>query len=176
MATGATYWTNSDGLRVRFGPLGTADQMEYMGHVTSGPETVETYSIDFDKDHLQGYTNLVTNNDQGVVTIPAGAQLVNAWVQCLVAFTGTGVVDIGLEKASDGTDVDLDGLFDGIDIDVDLAATTDSLDMREHGGTNSGALLTDVLSAACVPQIVLASGTFTAGRGRLVVQYRKTGL
>ena len=108
----------------------------------------------------------------------------------LTAFTGGTDYNVGTEQL-DGTDIDLDGLFDALLI-ADIDTRGQVINATNHAGTNSGALLAGAAHAfastvTMAPSfvttsglenlavdgqlIVVANGTFTAGRAVLEIFY-----
>lgn len=110
------------------------------------------------------YANLPTNNNNGdalVQVIPANSLILNARLGVLTAAAGGTSYDIGLVQ-KDGTAVDADGLV--------AAAATASLGAGKWV-VGAGALI-GAPSATVDTQVkVTATGTFTAGKYKLVVTY-----
>ena len=97
-----SYWTNADGLRVRFGAHDS--QNSRLGASVSG-ENVKTVVAEF------VYNDLPAPGGAGVldqVYLPAGAYVISTTFQVDTAFAGGTSLQVGTEQA-DGTDIDLDG-------------------------------------------------------------------
>ena len=105
--------------------------------------------------------------------IPKGAVLVGAKFQTMTAFTGGTSFDIGLQQ-NDGTEIDNDGLWDALLL-AETNAENEWSDAATHTGTNSGVLLLAGASAAGLAAngylTVAATGTYTAGKGRVIIEY-----
>jgi hypothetical protein len=116
------------------------------------------------------YDDLPTNGTNKMIyTIPLGSKLLNAWFQVETAFAGGTSYDIGLLDSAGATVIATDGLWDLI-ATAEIDATETVIDSLAHGGTNSGTCLIVPLPAAGQLSVV-ATGTFTAGAGRIVIQY-----
>lgn len=102
----ATIWTNSDGLAVGFG---TRDS-ETTGSakvVTAGKRQEIVMRL-----KLSELGDAIDANDLiNAPVIPAGSVILSANLRVIDAATGTNaVLDIGIAKASDGTDLNDDGI------------------------------------------------------------------
>jgi len=93
--------------------------------------------------------------------IPADAFIKSAHLHVITAFAGGTSYNIGLYQA-DGTVIDADG----IDAAVATAALTEDAWI-----VNDGALVGASIGAAAGKLVVAATGTFTAGKAELVVEY-----
>lgn len=156
-------WTNNDGITVRFGRR--SPERERAG-VLSTAGGVKEYVLHFNAAGLP-YGDTDVTGDTSFATIPAGAVIVEAiYTPNGEAWAGGTSLDIGLSQADNGGDISVDGLFDGIttaNLNNAALSSTDS-------GTNSGNALGTVLTTAAQVKIT-ASGTYTAGEGKLVIQY-----
>jgi hypothetical protein len=104
-----------------------------------------------------------------IYTIPIGSKLLNAYFQVETAFAGGTSYDIGFQDSAAATVIALDGLWDALTL-AEIDATETVVDSLAHAGTNSGTcLVVPVPTAAQL--VVVATGTFTAGAGRIVIQY-----
>lgn len=98
------------------------------------------------------------------VSLPAYSQISSARLEILTAFAGGTSYNLGLEQ-SDGTDIDVDG--------IDAAVALTAMDGVGDAVQCDGALVGGILStgAAAAYLTVVATGTYTAGKARLVVEY-----
>lgn len=94
--------------------------------------------------------------------IPANAFIKTSKLEVITAFAGGTSYNLGLYE-QDGTVVDADG----IDAGVLLAALTPAGAWID----NNGALVGAGLGSAAAQIVVAATGTFTAGKARLVIEY-----
>lgn len=130
---------------------------------TSG--STKEYIVEFSYDDLPG-----TSATGGMeLTLPANAILTDAYFETLVAFVGGTSYDIGLNETDGSTAIDADGLWDLLPV-AEINAVGERSVAKTHAGTNSGALLDTTLSAEG-QLLVVATGTFTAGKGRIVIEY-----
>ena len=124
-------------------------------------QSTEELVVEFRYDSLPG----ADANDAGVLVIPAKSFIVSARLEVLEAFAGGTSYTIGTEQTV-GTDIDVDGFFTAAAL---LLATIDTVGKWTVG---TGALLGTVSSLTLDSQVVvIAAGTFTAGRARLIVEY-----
>ena len=156
----STSWTNSDGLVVKFGPDRHLDSRP---GVIRTNDPVETMEIPFTYDNLPG----AVSGDYGIVNIPAGAYLVEAYIEVGTAFAGGTSLAIGTQQ-NDGTEIDADGIF--TDVELALANLTVGAVIPAAGGADVGTVI-DAAHDAYV--VVAATGTFTAGTAKLVIKYIK---
>lgn len=160
----ANYWENDDGLVVGFGTR--VSEGKRGGNVRTSGEK-DQYVVEFSYDDLPEGGALV-DADGSYVRLPDNALVLDAYLEVLEAFAGGTSYDIGLDEA-DGTAIDVDGLWDDLVL-ADINAVGERSVARAHGGTNSGTLLDAAITDPAV-LIVTATGTFTAGRARVVVEY-----
>jgi len=148
------------GVLVHYGPRST-DQS--YGAENAGGGKVKSLTYKWSYDALPG-----GSADNLKLYIPAGAQVVDAYIKATTAFAGGTSYDIGLEQSDGSTAIDADGLWDAIVL-ADLDATSGSV-ASEHGGTNSGAIIgTSLANDAYL--VAAATGTFTAGVAELTIEY-----
>lgn len=152
----SNYWTNDDGLKVGFGTRTPEDKI---AGLTRTAGAVEQVVLDFDYDDLP----VVGGSDTQVLSIPAGSQIVSSKLNVKTAAAGGTSYNIGLYQA-DGTVIDADG----IDAGVLTAALTAGAWIE-----NDGALVGASIGSAAGQIVVAATGTFTAGSYRLVIEYIK---
>lgn len=145
-----------NGVRNIFGPRAAADNK----WPSKSPKLkTEVFVVEFKYDDLP--TNSTT--DEGVLVIPDKSFIVSARLQVLEAFAGGTSYDIGLVQ-TDGTAIDADGLF--------AALALASINGAGKTVAGAGALIGAVSSLTQNSQVkVAATGTFTAGRARLIVEY-----
>lgn len=161
-----TTWTNDDSLVVQFGTRAAEDKKP--GAVVEAGN-VKQLVVDFNYDDLPGGS---TDGSYGY--IPAGSMVVDAIWVTTVLFAGGTSYDVGLEQSDGSTAIDADGLFDALAL-ADINTVGEGNTASNHGGSNSGALIGATLAADAYP-VAAATGTFTAGSARLVIQYVATGV
>lgn len=146
------------GVQVHYGPRTTN---ETNGGVQNTGTRKKAITYKFSYDDLP-----VGGTDELRAFVPAGAAITDCYVKATDDFVGGTSYDIGLIQSDDSTAIDLDGIFDALT----LAQANAGADMREHAGTNSGALIAQELAADGYLKVV-ATGTFTAGEATLVLEY-----
>ena len=134
------------------------------------PDTVSTYGLvkqlEMYIDYQEVNAGLPVDNadtDAGTLVIPANSFIKNAYFEVGVAFTsgGSATLELGVETVAGGV-VDADGI-DSIAV---AALTVGSWTV------NDGALVGATVGAVDVQVSVDdATATFTAGKGRLVIEY-----
>lgn len=137
---------------------------------TGLPDTVSTYGVvkqlEVYFDYLQANAGLPTTDadtDAATITIPAGSLIKAAYLEVSTAFTsgGSATLELGFQQ-TDGTVVDADG----IDTIAVAALTAGSWTVCD------GALVGASVGANDVQVSVDdAVAVFTAGQGRLVIEY-----
>lgn len=162
--TKANYWANDDGLVVGFGTRTSEDQR---AGVTRTAGEKNQYVVEFEYDDLPQGSSTV-DKDLSYARLPDNALILDAYLEVLEAFGGGTSYDIGLDK-TDGTAIDADGLWDALAL-ADINAVGERSVARTHGGTESGTLLDAAITDPAV-LIVTATGTFTKGRARVVIEY-----
>ena len=151
-------WTNADGLKVLV--------HEAQGEINDTGSTIHSgrrqfiYNIN-DATEL-GDTDTAASGATDAF-IPSGAVIINAFFVVDTAFTsgGSAVLDLGLKQA-DGTNID----DDGIDAAVAVASLTANAVI-----TSDGADVGTRLTADAYPMATYDTAAFTAGAGRLVIEY-----
>ena len=99
------------------------------------------------------------------VHIPAGAYLVGGKLQVVTAFAGGTSYDIGLTQ-KDGTVIDADGL--------DAAVATAAINAANEWVDFDGALIGSTAGLTFDGYLIIAAtGTFTAGKAVVVVEYKE---
>ena len=163
-------WQNDDGLTVRFGQdqaRETQSLMAKSGQV--GPK--EYMIVDLVWDDLPTFTtdlnNDGTNNgfsDQDAY-IPAGAYITKASVIVTTAFTSAGATTLSIGTANiAGTAIDADG----IDVTIAKAALAADLAVVCDGALVAG---TGLVTADSYLTTTVATGPYTAGEAKLVIEY-----
>jgi hypothetical protein len=154
----ATIWANSDGLAVGFGPRDT--------------ETVEVTKVSLGGNRQQLVCRIRLSELADTITanhlinaayIPAGSLLETVRLHVETAATGVNaVLDIGLAKLSDGTDIDDDG--------VDAAIATATL-VDKYTTLCDGALVGTELTYDSKIYASYDTAAFTAGVVVLTAEY-----
>lgn len=165
---------NSAGLgnRNHYGPRTVEEK--FGGEVATSGKTKQIEWV-FSYDDLPDPANLDMEK-----FIPSGSIIHSASLQVVTAFAGGTSYDIGLQQ-KDGTEIDNDGLWDALLL-ANINAANEVTMAETHDGTNSGALVNDAviladLAASYTPiaadgyLTVAATGTFTAGKARVLVSY-----
>lgn len=154
-------WTNginADGLKVRF----DREQGEVTGDGTSLYGTPVTLEVELDSTDLPGTAD--ANADRP--SLPANALIVDAFLVCNTAWTGTSpTLTVGLCEV-DGTVIDADGIDAAVAVDSTQAAAGDVVSC-------DGALADKTSTIGSAAGYVYAStgGTVTAGKSTLYVRY-----
>lgn len=172
-------WTNPDGLQVRF-----ASDWKQNALRTNRPGTVNSYGavkeivIDYDLKKLPATgTNFSAdlNNDgtndgfyEGDVHLPAHASIVGGYVVSGEAAAGGTSIEIGLYTKA-GATLDANGLLTTTGGATAVLAKGDRVLL--DGAYVSATAGTNSIGAADGYIGITTDGTFTAGRGRIVIQY-----
>jgi len=121
---------------------------------------VKTHSITWAFDSLPA----VSLNDSIVQTIPANAHISKATIRVLEGFVGGTSYNVGLYE-TDGTVIDADG--------IDAAVATAALSAVGETVLCDGALVgnTAGTGTAAGQVVIAATGTYTAGRAVLEIEY-----
>ena len=152
-------WTNADGLKVKFG-------LELSDGYNHGLTSATQKAFTMDLDPVNKDLPLAADVDQAHPSIPAGALITGAYVLVTEAFTSGGAttLDIGLCQV-DGTVIDLDG----IDAVIAKAALAANLAITCDGVLADG---TETVGANdAYVYFTTATGPYTAGKARLVINY-----
>lgn len=158
-----TVWTNDDGLKV---PFNLARAQQVGGGVVNTKGNAREMVIVFDTDDLGNLTT-AGDTDGREPFLPAGAYIKNASFIVDTAFTSGGAttLTIGLAEA-DGSVIDADG--------IDAAVAKTAIDNTSEVVACDGALVggtANVGSADAFIYFTVASGPYTAGKGKLVIEY-----
>lgn len=158
----SSYWTNDDGLVIGYGVRTAEDKR---GGNTNTAGYVEEHIIEFSYDDLPD-----GSTDGSYSMIPAGAVPVEAYFDALVGFAGGTSYDIDLvDTAGSAIGSGTDKLWDALVL-ADINTAGERSVSSTHGGTNSGNALNVALASAGMVKIT-ATGTYTAGTGRIVIRY-----
>ena len=164
-------WTNSDGLTIDL--HGTK---QYMAGTVLTYGSHSELVVDLDFENLQGFDADASGNGTldsfsgAQVYLPAGAYIKSATLVVETAFVGGTSYDIDLVTTAGGAiGSGEDKLFDLL-ATAEINADGEWRSSRAHGGTNSGNALDIAVTSPAQLQVV-ATGTFTAGKARMIVEY-----
>jgi hypothetical protein len=160
-------WTNDDGLQVRFGQDQARETKSLMAPAWNvGP--VKYMVVDVNYDDLPTFTADLNNDgtlngfsDQDAY-IPAGSWIKSATFIVETAFAGGTSYDVGTYDLA-GSAIDADGIEDDLLL-AELAAN----EAHVCNGAQVGAT---VLVTSDAYLVIAATGTFTAGKAKLVIEY-----
>lgn len=175
-------YTNSDNLVVQVGRQGIyAGNVKYQEVRNDG--ALSYLIIDWRYNSLPGFdqdTGGGTTPDsfsEAVPYIPANSLVTNVWTVVTTAFaSGTSYVMGTYQK--DGTVIDADGFYTGTELAVagmnakGKILRPDGVDVLTSTGTFDDAVVHTTANAYV---LITATGTFTAGRARTVIQYINMG-
>lgn len=150
-------WTNEDGLLVRF----DTERSAVAPDGTTNPE-VQTLAVIIDSTDLPGTADV--NADRA--HLPANALVIDAYLVCNTAWTGTSpTLTVGLANSA-GTAIDADGVDAAVAVDGVQAAAGDVV-------ACDGALVDKTATIGSADGWVYATtgGTVTAGKSTLYVRY-----
>ena len=156
-------WTNSDGLEVRF-------KNPDAGQTGAGLNSMGAVKVlEVDLDYT---TNISAAADNHEAFIPAGAQIVRAYLIGKTAMTGTsGTIKIGLSSKDGSTLTDDDAILTAtLGTQANLAAQKSLLCDGAAAAASSG-IFTNFSSTVDGYIYTTKGGTVTAGTGRLIVEY-----
>ena len=162
-------WTNKDGLVVRFGAerASSADSGQAAG-------IKEYIVLDLPDATALPLVGAIVAPAEDSPRIPASSVITNAWMVATTDFTsgGAATLDIGLINAAGGV-IDVDGIH----ADVALAALVDGAATGVQGC--SGAYVANaggagvLVDADAWPVFTYVAAVYTAGAGKLIVEYIK---
>ncbi len=157
----ATYWTNDDGLRVRFGTL---PSQQPPGVVNAGGVEKE---IRLEITGTELSTSVLDQDIMHGPVIPSGAVISQATLYVTTAFTSAGAptLTIGTYKVSDDTALDADG------IDATIALTDIDADGDWFECDGAQVATPSPITADCYLAAIYATAVYTAGQATLVVRY-----
>ena len=157
-------YTNADGMQVQYGEQAVA--------VVGGTDAPsKRLVVAFDYANLPSFTADLNNDGTkngffgGDANIPAGAFITNAYIVVTTAFAGGTSYNIGLYNAA-GSALDADG--------IDAAVATAALAANKAVVCNGASVRGTVTEAAAGYVVIAATGTFTAGAAKLVIEYIET--
>lgn len=131
-----------------------------------GPVRTAVWDFNYDDLPVSDATNKM------VLRIPANTYIIEAYFQVITAFAGGTTYDIDLVE-TDGTAIGTgeDKLWDALALaSIDATEVIAELKSSTSAGTNAGNALMAKTDAEGQLQVV-ATGTFTAGRARIVIEY-----
>jgi hypothetical protein len=160
-------WTNEDGLVVRFGT-------ERSDSATSGQVAAikEYIVLDLPDATALPLVGAIAAPAEDAPRIPASSIITNAWMVATTDFTsgGAATMDIGLMDAA-GSIIDIDGIA----VDIALATLVDGAGVGVTGC--AGAYVANaggagqLVDADAWPVITYVANAYTAGAGKLIVEY-----
>ena len=157
------HWTNSDGLEVRF----KNSEAGQTGAGLSSLGAVKILEVDLDYT-----TNISAAADSHEAFIPAGAQIVRAYLIGKTAMTGTsGTLKVGLSSKDGTTLTDDDAILTAtLGVQANLAAQKSLLCDGAAAAAASG-IFTNFSATVDGYVYTTKGGTVTAGTGKLVIEY-----
>jgi hypothetical protein len=175
-------WTNADGLQVRFASdWASASLRKNRAGTHNSFGAIKEIEMDFDLRYIDDGTvsfSADLDNDgtmdgfyAGDVRIPAHATIHEAFIVVGEAAAGGTSIAVGLFQ-EDGTAIDADGLITDLDAPVANMALGDKV--IGTGAFTSATAGTNGIGANDGFIGITATGTFTAGRGKLVIRYVNT--
>ncbi|MGD9276926.1 MAG: hypothetical protein PVJ67_07175 [Candidatus Pacearchaeota archaeon] len=160
----SSEWTNDDGLVVGFGARVSED---LRGGKVRTEGNVEEHVVEFSYDDLPD-----GSTDGSYLQIPANAVPIDAYLEVITGFAGGTSYDIDLvDSAGSAIGSGEDKLWDALAL-ADINTAGERSVSSTHGGTNSGNALNVALASAGMLKVA-ATGTFTAGKARIVIRYVK---
>lgn len=156
----ASVWSNSDGLAVGFGT-----RSETRGCAFRVADNGATQKLYVDVDLVADLGTSIAATDDFIVygpVIPNGAVILSGSTKVTEAAAGGTDIDIGLYD-KDGTVVDADG--------IDAAIATASLTLGAEVAADGADINTAVATTGGVKLGVIRTGTFTAGKVVIEVEY-----
>lgn len=145
----------ANGVRYYLGPRAATDENDV--------KSIETYGDRAQVEIVFSYDDLPDPTDTNYIWnfIPANSIILAAWYDVLVPFAGGTSYDIGFQRA-DGTEIDNNGLWS--------ALALSAINAEHERGLSTGASL-GTASIYDAYFYAVATGTFTAGQIRIVVEY-----
>jgi hypothetical protein len=143
------------GVVQHYGPRTTRE--DFGGRIVQDYIKTVRWEFSFNRLPAPGTTNIEQ-------VIPAHSSILTARLVVKTAFAGGTSYTVGLQQA-DGTEIDNDGLL--------TAATLGVAALTPRGKTivGTGALVGTTIGANKGELVVVSSGTFTAGRAEIIVEY-----
>lgn len=159
-------WTNDDGLVVRYGQDQARETQSLMAKTVANPYNYMVVDINYDD--LPTFTTDANNDgtneafsDQDAY-IPAGSYITRATLIVETAFAGGTTYDIGLYNQA-GSVIDANG--------IDAAVAVAVMDASMAVDCDGQLVATQDLITADAYLVVAATGTYTAGKAKLVIEY-----
>jgi hypothetical protein len=155
-------WTNSDGLEVRF-------KNAEAGQLAAGLSTMGAIkTLELDLDYVAA--TVTAASDSQAAYLPAGAFIVNAFLIGKVAAVGGTSIAIGM-AAKDGTGAVADSILTAaLGVTANLAATV-AIACNGNRATAASNIHTKYSNTVDGYVYTTKVGTFTAGTGRLIINY-----
>ena len=160
-------WQNEDGLTVRFGQEQARETQSLMGK-TSNNGPYGYMQVDLNFDDLPTFTTDLNNDgsnngfsDQDAY-IPAGSYITKATIIVEDAFADGTTYNIGLYDQA-GTVIDADG--------IDAAVAVADMGANEAVDCDGLLVSTQDLVTSDAYLVVAATGTYTAGKAKIVIEY-----
>ena len=148
-----------------YGPRST--DKKFGGVIPSqGPTKKAVWTFDYSDLPVSDTTNKM------VLRLPANTYITEAYFQVITAFAGGTSYDIDFVE-TDATAIGTgeDKLWDALVLaEIDGSEVIAALKSSTHAGTNSGNAVMGKLDAVGQLQVA-ATGTFTAGRAQIIVEY-----
>ena len=139
--------------------FGTREIEDQLPHAFAGSQGNKVQRLDFNFDSLPTF-----GVDEAILEIPANAFIVKATLRVQEAFAGGTSYNIGLTSSA-GSVIDADG--------IDAAIALTAIDTVGETVLCNGALVAALagIGAVAGQVVVAATGTFTAGRASLEIEY-----
>lgn len=127
----------------------------------AGSQNFQKQALTFSFDDLP-----VAGLDEAILRLPANSRIIKATLRVHVAFAGGTSYNIGLKQA-DGTVIDVDG--------IDAAVALTAIDAIGETVICDGALVNNTAGIGTAAGVVevAATGTFTAGKATLEIEYEE---
>ncbi len=138
---------------------GTREIEDVLPSKYAGANGKEVVNYTFSFDDLP-----VTGGDEAILRIPANARISRATLRVITGFAGGTSYNFGLSE-SDGSVIDADG--------IDAAVATAAINVAGDVVLCDGALVGSLvgIGSAAGQLLVAATGTFTAGKAQLEIEY-----
>ncbi len=155
-------WTNSDGLEVRF-------KNPEAGQLAAGLNTMGAIkTLELDLDYVSAAVTAAS--DTQAAALPAGAFIVNAFLVGKVAAAGGTSIAIGMAN-KDGTSAVADSILTAaLGVTANLTATS-AIACNGNRAVAASNIHTKFSNTADGYVYTTKVGTFTAGTGRLIINY-----
>jgi hypothetical protein len=152
-------WVNNDGLFIKYGTTEAATKQA--GEKTAYGQFRQTV-LEIDWNDLEAFGTTTILSD--TVTLPAGAHIQSAELYVVDAFVGaTATLTLGLLDQDRSTAIDADG--------IDAAIAVTAIDADGDTIACDGALINTTLANTGLFTALVGTANFTAGKGRLTVNW-----